>query len=197
METFNNALFLRINGGANSPQWLVHTAVVVGEYLIYLVPLLLVATWLWGNRSHRELAVKAFTVAVLGIGMNQAIAVFWEHPRPFVVGIGHTWISHAPDSSFPSDHMTVLACIGLSLWFDSARGLGLVTVCCALAVAWARVFLGVHFPLDMVGAVGVAALSCIIAASLWRRMGAATMDLAETLYRAVLAKPIARQWIRR
>jgi undecaprenyl-diphosphatase len=127
-------------------------------------------------------AAKALVVAMIGVGLNQLIGVFWEHPRPFMVGLGHTWISHAPDSSFPSDHMTVLASVGLSMIFDGALWLGLLTMSCAIGVAWARVFLGVHFPLDMVGSMIVAALSCITVVPLWRRLGEASMNIAETLY---------------
>jgi undecaprenyl-diphosphatase len=197
METLNTTLFLIINGATGSPQWLVSTAIVVGEYVIYMIPLLLASMWLWGNRSERELAVKAFAVAVLGVGINQVIAMVWVHPRPFILGIGHTWITHAPDSSFPSDHVTVLTCVGLSLLLVGARGLGWFTMLCALSVAWARIFLGVHFPFDMLGAVGVATLSCVTIAPLWRRVGAVAVDWLEALYRTVLARPIARNWIQR
>jgi undecaprenyl-diphosphatase len=197
LESFNSTLFLRINGGDDSPQWLVQTAVVIGEYLIYLVPLSMLAMWLWGSRSSREVAVKAFLVAMLGVGMNLTIGLFWEHPRPFMVGLGHTWISHAPDSSFPSDHMTVLAGVGLSLLFDGALWLGLATMVFGLGTAWARIFLGVHFPLDMVGSMTVASFSFIAVKPLWHRLGMVTMDRTETLYRVAMAKPIAKIWIRR
>jgi undecaprenyl-diphosphatase len=195
LESFNNSLYLRINGAGDSPQWLVNTALVIGEWLIYLVPLLLLAMWLWGSRSKREVAGKALVVAMIGVGLNQLIGVFWEHPRPFMVGLGHTWISHAPDSSFPSDHMTVLASVGLSMLFDGALWLGLLIMSCAIGVAWARVFLGVHLPLDMVGSMIVAALSCITVVPLWRGLGEVSMNIAETLFRAALARPISRKWI--
>jgi undecaprenyl-diphosphatase len=197
METINTTLFLSINGANSSPQWLIDTAIVIGEYVIYLIPLLLASMWLWGSRSQRELAVKAFAVAVLGVGMNQVIAMVWVHPRPFILGIGHTWISHAPDSSFPSDHVTVLASVGLSFLLFGARGLGWITMLCALSVAWARIFLGVHFPMDMLGAVGVATLSCVAIAPLWRCVGSVTVDWLEALYRTIFARPIARNWIQR
>jgi undecaprenyl-diphosphatase len=55
----------------------------------------------------------------------------------------------------------------------------------------------VHFPLDMLGAVGIAACSYIIASPPWRRVGMAITVLAEGLYRSVLARPISAGWIRR
>lgn len=92
IEALNHSLFLRINGGIGTPIWLVDTAIVIGDYLVYLIPALLLAFWLWGNEARRNLAIKAFLVAMLGVGMNQIIPLFWQHPRPFMVGLGHAWI---------------------------------------------------------------------------------------------------------
>lgn len=93
--------------------------------------------------------------------------------------------------------MTVFAGVGLALLCDGAFWLGVATLIAGLGVAWARVFLGVHFPLDMLGAVGVAAGSYLISSPLWSRAGGAVTDWAERLYRTVLARLITVGWIRR
>ena len=64
-------------------------------------------------------------------------------------------------------------------------------------IAEARVFLGEHFPLDMAGAVAVAAVAYVIVSPLWRMAGDALIVLAERLYRTILARPIAAGWLRR
>lgn len=197
IEALNQSLFLRINGGTGTPAWAVDTAIVIGDYLVFLIPALLLVFWLWGNEARRNLAIKACLIAMLGVGMNQVIPLFWQHPRPFMVGLGHAWIPHAADSSFPSDHMTVFAGVGLTLLFDGALWIGLATLMVGMCIAWARVFLGVHFPLDMLGAVGIAACSYLLVSPFWRRTGMAITGLAERSYRVVLARPIAAGWIRR
>jgi undecaprenyl-diphosphatase len=197
IETFNHALFLHINGAIDTPTWIVDIAIVTGDYLIYLIPALLLMLWLHGTQATRNLAVKACLVAMLGIGINQIIPLFWQHPRPFMEGLGHTWISHAADSSFPSDHMTVFSAVGLTLLLDGAFWIGLTVLMAGLGIAWARVFLGVHFPLDMVGAVGIAVCSYLFVSPLWHRTGNVITALAERLYRAVLVRPIAAGWLRR
>ena len=159
IETLNRILFLHINGGGGTPPWLIQIAIGIADDLIYLIPLLLLGMWLWGDQRRRGSALKACLIAMLGVGMNQVIGLFWQHPRPFMIGLGHAWITHAPDSSFPSDHMTVFAGVGLTLLFSGSAGLGAVTLLMGLCVAWARVFLGVHFPLDMAGAVAVTAVA--------------------------------------
>ena len=106
IEALNRALFLDINGSADTPAWLVQAAIGIADYVIALIPLLLVGLWLRGDHARRSVAIKACLVALLGVAANQAIGAVWPHPRPFMIGLGHTWIQHAADSSFPSDHLT-------------------------------------------------------------------------------------------
>ena len=188
---------MQINGGDSTPDWVIQIAIVMANDLIDLVPLFLIGMWLWGNQSRRNLAIKACLVALLALGVNQAIGLIWQHPRPFMIGLGHIWIPHAADSSFPSDHMTVLASIGLTLLFGGAFRLAAAIWTAGIAVAWARVFLGVHFPLDMVGAVVVASAAHAVISPLWRKVGDAVTHTIEQMYRTVLAHPIAAGWIQR
>lgn len=196
LEAFNRALFLHINGGDGTPAWLVQAAAGIVDDLIYLIPMLLLGLWLWGGHARRSLVIKACLVAMIGVAANQAIGVVRPHPRPFMIGLGHAWIPHAADSSLPSDHMTVFAGVGLTLLFDGAAGWAGATLVTGLCVAWARVFLGVHFPLDMAGAVGVVAVAHAAVTPLWRTVGEPIAELAERVYRSLLARPIAAGWIR-
>lgn len=65
-----------------------------------------------------------------------------------------------------------------------------------LAVGYARVYLGIHSPLDMLGALAVAAVSNSLVWLLWQRHGGTLTAQAETLYRRVLAPAISRGWLR-
>lgn len=197
LESVNQTLFLQLNGGDHTPAWLIHVAIGIADDLIYLIPVLLIAMWLWGGRTHRNLAIEACLVTLLALGANQLIGLVWQHPRPSMIGLGHTWIAHAADSSFPSDHVTVFASIGLTLLLGGARRLAIAVLATGFAVAWARVFVGVHFPLDMVGAVAVAGVAYVVISPLWRKAGDTMTTLAEQLYRMILARPIAAGWARR
>jgi undecaprenyl-diphosphatase len=67
----------------------------------------------------------------------------------------------------------------------------------ALVVAWARVYLGVHYPMDMAGALAVALVVTLLAGSSFAAAcSAALLHLVENLYRRLLAAPIARGWLR-
>lgn len=197
IEALNRAVFMKINAGPGTAPWMIDGAVVIANDLIYLIPVLLSLIWLWGNEARRRLAIQACLTAMLGLGLNQVIGAVWQHPRPFAIGLGHTWTQHVADSSFPSDHMTIFTAIGISLLFGRERLLGLLTLASGLSVAWARVYLGLHFPLDMLGAVGVACLSSAVLSPLWRHTGERLTRFVERLYRSFMAWPIAQGWLRR
>jgi undecaprenyl-diphosphatase len=198
LETFNQALFLYLNATLTTPAWEISTAIVMADYLIYLVPLILVSLWCWGKESQRALALNAFAVALVALGINQLIGIVWQHPRPFMIGLGHTFIQHMPDSSFPSDHVTVFAAIGLTLVFANIRSVaGWATLLLGVCVAWARIFLGVHFPLDMVGAVAIDVVVWLCIIPFWSLVGDRLTAQATGIYRDILARPIALGWIRR
>ncbi|MBK4736782.1 phosphatase PAP2 family protein [Noviherbaspirillum pedocola] len=197
LEAINQSLFLSLNADALSPTWELILAKIAAEDFIYAIPLCLACFWLWGTSEQRNLALKACIIAVVALGVNQLLAVLWPHPRPFIIGLGHTYIPHVPDSSFPSDHATVFAAVGLTLVFANWRSLvGWGTLWAGVGVAWARVFLGVHFPLDMVGAFAVAVLAWLVVSPIWRLLGTRITAFATQLYGRVLAHPIALGWIR-
>jgi undecaprenyl-diphosphatase len=195
LEAFNQALFLKLNAAPSTPVPLIDLARFIADYVIYLVPLSLVAMWLSGDERQRNSALRACCVASLALGINQLIALVWPHPRPFMLGIGHTLLHHAPDSSFPSDHVTIFASIALTLLVDGVRRYGVVILLSGVGVAWARVFVGVHFPFDMAGAVAVACVAFLLIAPLWRWFGASATHALIAVYRKLLAWPIARGWL--
>ncbi|WP_118183902.1 phosphatase PAP2 family protein [Paraburkholderia phosphatilytica] len=196
VEALNRSLFLVINGTPTSPSWLIHIALAVANYAIWLVPVTLVGLWLTGNVRDREAALRAFVVTMLALGVNQLIGLVWTHPRPSAMGLGYTFLPHTPDSSFPSDHFTVLSALGVTLFAGGMWWRGYTIAIIGLAVAWARIYVGVHFPLDMIGALVVAGLSYAAIAPVWNAFGWDTTQWVVSLYRKLLAKPIVLGWLR-
>lgn len=143
--------FELFNAPANASPATVSFALFCADRLILAIPLALVATWLWGDRARRESAVRATLAAFIALGVGQILALHYV-PRPFAAGVGHTLMAHVADSSFPSDHATALAAVGFSLALEPrTRFMGLLVAALWFPVSWARVYLGVHFPSDLIG----------------------------------------------
>ncbi|MBF0399724.1 MAG: phosphatase PAP2 family protein [Magnetococcales bacterium] len=198
MESLNHSLFLLINAGAEPSPVLLYGAIFFAKWLVYSLPVLLLAMWLWGRSYHRELATKAVLSIVLGLLVTALIRWLWPHPRPFVVGLGYTHLAHAPDASFPSNHAVFCFSMAFSLWWNAVRKRAAwILLGVALSVCWARVYLGVHFPLDMVGGAVVVLLSVWLVNRLLRinRLGDRLVIKLETTYGRIMARAIARGWV--
>ena len=87
--------------------------------------------------------------------------------------------------------------MAFALIFDRRwAGWGWATLLLAAIVGTSRVYLGVHFPLDIAGGLVLAPVAAGLAVPVWNRVGAPLTGLLQTIYRKVLALPIARGWIR-
>lgn len=92
--------------------------------------------------------------------VNQLIGLFYFHPRPYMVGLCTPLFPHGPETSFPSDHATLLFASAFYLLFArrwTTCGVPLLAI--ALLTAWGRIYGGIHFPFDMAGSMVVGLLS--------------------------------------
>ena len=113
-----------------------------------------------GRRAGAVLATASAAVALL---VNQPLAHAVNRLRPYLAhpAHAHLLIARSHDPSFPSDHATGGFALAMGLWLYD-RTLGTVLLVVAAVLAFARVYVGTHYPGDVVaGALigaGVAAL---------------------------------------
>lgn len=200
LENLNHSLFSWINATPASPQWSLSLATFIAQDLIFIIPALAVILWLWGPQpqvsARRQLVIKMAMALVISMTLSWVVGHLYPHNRPFVDGVGHTFLPHAPDNSFPSDHGTAIFAFSLAFLFWHRLWSGLALFVVGLAIAWSRVYLGVHWPLDMVGGFLSGLIGCLIAQWLWLAFGTALYQRLQQLYRLLFSFPIRKGWVR-
>lgn len=163
MEAFNQQVFLWINASAKAPIVLINSARFLAEWPLIIAAVLVLLALVRHRRRAFLIAIRVGTTLFLTLSIAYTFRYSFDHARPFVMGLGRTLTDHAATSSFPSIHLSLMLATGFSLLLMTAtRMIGAIIVCLSLAVAWARVYLGVHFPFDMLGAGIISAVSALV-----------------------------------
>lgn len=192
LSELNLSLFSWINASPEASNTSIHFAIFIANDLLYCMILLFAWFWLRGNYDTKKQILKAFIFTSIAILISQCISHVYYHPRPFVMEVGRTLIYHAPNGSFPSDHMLIFSSIAFSYLFSAQRKLGGFLLIMAWLVAWSRVYLGVHFPLDMLGAFLLAFALNFFGLKLWNLYKEKIMQWALTLH-FYLFKPLIQK----
>lgn len=151
-----------INGLAKAaPPWLDRIMGFIGEYGIML-GLVVVGLWAWWSARSRpgtmEDSVNGFTAlmwaplsAAVALVINIPIRGFVERPRPFVHDKSlEVLVEGKTDFSFVSDHSTMAMAIAVGI-FLAHRKLGWAALGLAFAEGFLRIYMGVHYPTDVIG----------------------------------------------
>lgn len=140
-------------------RWL---APLLGVYLVYLLPIVLIWLWLIG---HKKPALHALLVGLVSWrGIAKLVAYLLPRARPSQNLIGvQELVFHRPDASFPSDHLTFMISVAVALYLArEARPAWLIFALAGLT-AISRVALGVHYVGDvLVGALIGAVMALIL-----------------------------------
>lgn len=159
---------------------------LIADDLVYGAAVVLALLWVHRDGLRAGAAIAAGALVALGIG--QVLSAVLPEARPFVTDHFTPLIAHPADGSFPSDHLLVLgALVGGSL--RASRPLSLVAASMALLVAVARVYVGVHHPVDVVVGFAVG-LACGLVA--WRVIGKAAplLDRLDSLLQRLHLRPV-------
>jgi len=156
----NVKIFQWINSGAGKHPVIDGFAVFFAKGGPYLLVAFLVALWFHVGKEKKSVLLEATETAIIGLLINQLIGLFYFHPRPYMIGLCTPLFPHGPETSFPSDHITLMLTAGFYLLIVRGWiGCGIPVLVVALLTAWGGVYSGIHFPFDMVGSLVVGLVS--------------------------------------
>ena len=126
---------------------LVLPAVILGIYFL-LLP----------RQVQKNILIFAIPSLLLTYLFGLLAGHLFYDARPFVVGNFTPLIPHAPDNGFPSDHALVVSAMAVIGSYLNWR-LGVVLWVLGFIVAAARVYIGLHHPIDVVGSLAIAVIA--------------------------------------
>jgi len=141
-------------------EWLERLMVEVtmlGTWIVVLSIVSVAALFLWLTR-HQYSAMLLLLATAGGIGLNNILKLGFARPRPQVF----EWGTHVSSSSFPSGHAMSSTVVYFTVAYLAARlqkthlarvaTLAVAAVIVA-AICFSRLYLGVHYPSDVVAGV--------------------------------------------
>jgi len=179
MPGADSTVFFWINGLADHvPIVDSFMRLVASDYLIPLTMILVqVALWFIGpNPIRRERNQKSVLVTLTAIAFASLIVkvinVFYDRLRPFEqypTGEVNLIFYTPTDPSFPANMVAVAFAFAMGTWLANRR-LGYILFVPAVLVAFARVYVGVHFPLDVIAGAVAGVVATFAARFVHRRV---------------------------
>lgn len=183
LQNFDEAIVRNLRDAENpatpiGPGWfkeLTRDFTALGGYGILSTITILITTFLHLERRPARAHFVVFAI-VAGYSLSMILKAVIARPRPDIV----PWLSHVHSSSFPSGHSMMSAVVYLSLGLmlsdlTSRRLVKIFVVVAPLtisaAVGFSRVYMGVHYPTDVVAGwwLGISwSLACWLAIRRWR-----------------------------
>jgi undecaprenyl-diphosphatase len=144
--------------------------VFVASYGLFFSLAIAVYVWLRLPREQKwEFVVWAVIGGAIAVALVKIGGALYFDTRPFVTDHVAPLIAHAPDNGFPSDHTAASMFAALLVLYYSRRW-GVVLVVISLLIGASRIDAHLHRPTDVLGAIGIAAISALIAFPAARRL---------------------------
>lgn len=159
--------------------------------LVAIVALSFLIPWSIRRLERRSGAVLATAAGGIALLVNQPITHLFDRARPYAAhphGV-HLLVSRSPDPSLPSDHATGAFALALGVWLYD-RTLGTMLLVLAAILAFSRVYVGAHYPGDVVAGalIGISVAAILFLVPVSRRLIAAIAERCGRVWDGLLRR---------
>ncbi|KAA0111105.1 phosphatase PAP2 family protein [Mycolicibacterium sp. P1-5] len=169
--TLDTSIFYAINHFARHTPWLQPIVAAYANYGTVLFVVLIVAGW-WIARKQDSVRMAAAVWAPLGVlavlALNQPIADAVGEVRPCNALHDIVVLHCNTDPGFPSDHAVMAGAATVGVWLVHRR-LGVLALLASVVLCFARVYVGAHYPQDVLAGFVLGALVGLVGYVLVRR----------------------------
>lgn len=158
----NISLFLVINSWAGQYGWLDKLMIFSAEWLGYILIGIAVLLFLKNKQKYRGMLIVSLVSAVVArFIFVEIIRYFYYNPRPFLVLENiNVLLNHETSSSFPSGHATFYFALAMGVYLYNKKA-GYIYFVLAGLMGFARIFVSVHWPLDIIAGAGLGVVTAI------------------------------------
>lgn len=170
--SLSQKLFFKINAQVGKRPWLDRLMYLSANLLIYVLAFFVIT---WGvfvlggiNPTKFEMMIKILlTVFVFSFVISYGVALLWKHPRPIVEFPETKMLLHPIEvwKSFPSDHTAMSFLLaGSVVLMGAGIGFSVFVLVLACIISFSRIYVGIHYPRDIVGGF-ILAVALLLSAS--------------------------------
>ena len=157
MQQWDYRIFSVINNLVGQSKFLDLVMFITAKWGAILFVLILVGLFFSGKdlktkTDNRKAVIKGVMSAFTALAINQLIGFMYFRPRPFATHAVNLLIDRSPDPSFPSDHATGASSLSFAV-FSSHPVIGALMFVFTILMIISRVYVGTHYPLDVLGGV--------------------------------------------